>query len=176
MPQGPARGRHVLCCALIEKANRMPFCIFGNLAEVAPARGKGFGPPGGWSSLTGRGGKASSWSFHSSASPRGLRAELQWPPSSRPSGRRRRVEGNVVSGVFAEFGMAQWVCRTVSFPGGLSMLTPLAHQLVRAESPGAVEERRAPRPPPCISRTLGGQQRCRSSVPEAPFHTGLLHG
>ena len=77
-------------CALIGKANRRPFCVFRNLAEVAPARGKGFGPHSGWSSLTGRGGKASSWSFHSSASPRGLRAELQWPPSSRLSGGRRR--------------------------------------------------------------------------------------
>lgn len=102
-------------CALIEKANTRPFCVFRNLAEAAPARDKGFGPPNGWSSLTGRGGKASSWSFHSSASPRGPRAELQWPPSSHWSGGRRRAvgAGNVVAGVFAEFGMAQRVCRTV---------------------------------------------------------------
>lgn len=57
-----------------------------------------------------------------------------------------------------------------SFPGALSTLTPLAHQLVRPVSPGAVRERRAPRPPPFMSGTLGGQQRCRSRVPEPP-HT-----
>ena len=97
VPQGPARGYSVPALCSDRKANTRPFCVFRKLAEAAPARDKGFGPPTGWSSLTGRGGKASSWSFHCSASPRGPRAELPCPPSSRWSGGRRRAAGGSVA-------------------------------------------------------------------------------
>ena len=169
VPQGPARGNRVPALCSDRESN---------LAEVAPARGKGFGPHSGWSSLTGRGGKASSWSFHSLASPRGLRPELQWPPSSRPAGGRRRGRwwGAWLQGCLLSSGWHSRFAGQCHFQESFPCSTPLAHQLVRPASPGAVQERRASRPPACMSRTLGGQQRCRSRVPAAPFRTGSLRG